>query len=161
MTPTWTEMFDYTQLLATEIQKKYPARNLPCYILVGRGGLAVGALMIRFLPMESVLYLPLDTSGSRLLELYVKMYRHQWVRTLEAASHVFLIDDIYDTGRTIETAGKELLTSGVCKRVIAVTIYTRHERLFKQGDHLRAQNIDTNNWVTFPWEVHDPISERR
>jgi len=154
----WTECFNLSQKIVEEMKGRFPAETLPTYLLIGRGGLAMGMMMSRFCEMEAILYLPIHHPIPYNTKPLTP-YRMRWSSSLGAASTTFLIDDIYDTGRTIEVVGEELLVSGACRNVVAITLLSRHGGRFKQGPHIVGQDINTSNHVIFPWEVYDPLQE--
>lgn len=151
---SWSEVFNGAQTLAQRIKKEVQP-IFPCYTLIGRGGLAMGAILVRFLEMESVVYLPLSRYPNKYLQ-DVTPYRRKHVAALEAASHVFLVDDIYDQGLTIEHVATNFLTKGSVKRVVAVTLLKKSPNKFRQGEHLFWKEIN-QGWTIFPWEVHDEL----
>ena len=156
MNLTWTQAFNGAQILGDELWKRHCTEHLPVHILIGRGGLALGSLLVRFCNLKNVHYLPIAVRESTIL-LPLKPHFVHWVSALEVASTIYLIDDIYDSGRTMEYVAEEIVNRGYNAKLVAVTLCTRMSARFRRGDHLVAHNITHKNYIYFPWEMYDPL----
>ena len=154
MKMTWTSAFDGASYLADELTKHHIIHPLSAHILIGRGGLAVGGLLARFCSMSEIIYLPVAFRGQAYLPSLRPLIQRV-ISPLEAANCIYLIDDIYDTGRTLEHVASELFLRGHASKVVAVTLLSRLSNRFRQGDHFCAAKILTPEYVYFPWELYD------
>lgn len=155
MIVTWSQAYKLAHSLAVELG--YFVDPGPSYkegiLLLGRGGLAVGQLFARFYPTT------LDRA------IYVSVRRgvvthepRMWSRlqhALEDCKRIVLVDDIYDSGRTISN----MRALWEPKDVRAVTLFARRNSHFP--DFLRyGQIVPGRAWIDFPWESHDPEVNR-
>ncbi len=148
---SWSEVFQGVKILSDSLPKQ--RSSLDCYIMVGRGGLALGSLLIRFHEMENLFYLPFSRYEKQVNG--VRHFRTLHVGALGAASNVFLIDDILDSGTTMKTVVEGLSSIGHSYNFTCVTLLKRFPTIFEEGNHLCWREIKTNEWITFPWEVYD------
>ncbi|MGW8177350.1 MAG: phosphoribosyltransferase [bacterium] len=156
MNLSWLDVFDGAQQTCQRRREIDPGVRLPCYVAIGRGGLVFTSFLARFQHMETILYLPIRHYGGSDDLVKTREYRRQWVGPLTAASVVYLVDDIYDTGMTLEYVASEFLNSGAATKIVALTLLVRGGNQFKQGGHIYYKAIQTKEWVIFPWEAHDP-----
>lgn len=150
---SWNEVFQGAKTLSDLLPMREPTTD--CYIMVGRGGLALGSLLSRFHVMESLFYLPFSRYEKQVNG--VRHFRTLHVGALSAAHNVFLLDDILDSGTTMREVVEGLSSIGHRYTFTCVTLLKRFPTIFEGGDHLCWREIKTNEWITFPWEVHDPI----
>ncbi|MFT8636509.1 MAG: phosphoribosyltransferase [Pseudoclavibacter sp.] len=66
---------------------------------------------------------------------------------------VLLVDDVVDSGRTMQLAVDLLRGRGA--EVRSVTIYTKPTTIIRPDFAWR----DTGKWIDFPWSSHGPVSE--
>lgn len=121
------------------------------YVLLGRGGLQVGALLARELKLKRVSYIPIDNRT---------LHPKHWAYMLYLNSElpVVLVDDIYDTGQTIQTVFDELEREfsgiNIGYTIRSAVLYSRYGK-GKQVNLFHYKTILTDEWLEFPWEVEE------
>jgi hypoxanthine phosphoribosyltransferase len=111
------------------------------YVLLGRGGLAVGGMLARHLDMRYVFYLPMNRGDQ--FQWFKAWFRGTWANII-----------ICDTGETMIEMLKLLHSHASGKELLLLTLLKRHSCKLVSGVHY-AKRIDSPNYVVFPWEVCD------
>lgn len=134
----WSEYDQCIESLYEHIRKLVLSKPDVKFEIVGvaRGGLvpAVHLSHLCNLPLNVVNYQRLDGDGSI-----------TWLR--KPATSIIFVDDIYDTGATIEKLCSNAIENG------ALDVYTCC--LYKKRDGVNhfALVVEEGEWLEFPWEV--------
>jgi len=127
------------------------------YLLLGRGGLAVGGMMARHLDMRYVIYLPVNRGD--LFQWFKSWYRSTWadiVRGL-AVDTLVVVDDINDTGETFQEMLKLLYSSPSGKEYLLVSLVKRETS--KLAGTYYAKLVSHQDYIVFPWEEFDQTTK--
>ncbi len=76
---------------------------------------------------------------------------------LVAGKHLLVVDDIWDSGRTIAAVKQRLDTAGANYEVAVLHYKPGSSKVPGQPDYYAAE---TDQWIVYPWEPpHDPDAE--
>lgn len=145
--PTWNQIYD---LLLTQSEKIH---NYKPDLIVGiaRGGLIPARILTdlletpQFGTIEVEFYLDINQTRPEpeLKQPLSASIRHK---------KILLVDDIADTGKTLQLAKSHLKDKGPMEIKIA-TLYLKPQSITKP-DFYEKQ---TNNWIIFPWDTKETI----
>lgn len=116
---------------------------------VARGGLLQAQYLSYYLKNRN-----LETVSSRLYDDMVKNTGAHTIKGLENINlrrykNILIVDDIYDTGETIEKITKAINEEAPYVNIIRVVTYSK-----KEADALIiGQSITHNEWLVFPWDL--------
>lgn len=140
---SWQDIDDYVVLLSKELRKLQVQHNIEKLCAITRGGLIPTALIARELDLRYIDTICakcyLGTEAGKDLEI-LKMMEGD-------GEGVLVIDEIAETGRTIETVRKHLP-----KALFASVFATETGK--KYVDVYLKTKAD-NEWLVFPWEKYD------
>jgi len=154
VTLSWDDIASAAQRLAISLQLS-ATRHVPDWkvgtIILGRGGLATATMLSRFYPQlfTRATYLPC----AKVHRLTVPQVRVA-LRPLWGSDSVLLLDEIYDSGATLQAVEQLTLRcmpgdpAGVWKAVLVL----KHAKDRSRVAHYGLQ-LDTTEWIHFPWEV--------
>lgn len=154
---SWKEANELSEDLAKKVYEYTPDYynrvERVGYILLGRGGLAVGAMMVRHLDMRYVFYLPINRGD--FFQWFKAWFRSTWADIIHgvAVDTLVVVDDICDTGETMTEMLKLLYSHASGKEILLLTLLKRHSCSLRDVHY--AKQIDVPDYVVFPWEVFD------
>ena len=145
--PTWNQIYDMLLTQAQKIQQCKPD------IIVGiaRGGLINARILTDLLETPQLATIE--------VEFYLDIAQTKREPTLKQSlttqvkgKKILLVDDISDTGKTLQLAKSHLRDQGASEIGIA-TLYLKPQSITKP-DFYEKQ---TSNWVIFPWDTKETI----
>jgi hypoxanthine phosphoribosyltransferase len=143
---TWSEARQGVAELAKELKELERWEDIQ-YVLLGRGGLQVGALLAREIKMRRIFYIPIDNRTLNPVHWSFLLY-------VNSNLPVVLVDDIYDTGRTLQAVFDEV-ESEVAHHaeypIRCIALMSRYGK-GKQINLRHWKTLLTDEWIEFPWE---------
>ena len=145
--PTWNQIYDLLLCQTEKIQNKKPD------LIVGvlRGGLIPARILADLLEMPQI-----ATIG---VEFYLGIAKtmpkptiKQPITSSVCGKRVLLVDDIADTGQTLQLVKTHLQTQGPTEIKIA-TLYLKTQSI-TTPDFYEKQ---TSKWIVFPWDTKETI----
>lgn len=115
---------------------------------VARGGLQLAqyfsyGLNIRNVSsVNSILYEGEEKTNNHVILGLENMDLTQW-------SNILIVDDIYDTGDTMELIFKEVSLRAPYATVLKVCTYTKQDK----PDIIYQEYFEPNEWIVFPWDI--------
>ena len=147
--PTWNQIYE---LLLNQAQKILRQAKPDLIVAVARGGTIPARILSDLLdaPYASIqvkLYTDIAHAGATPQIM-------QPLNVSVADKRVLLVDDIADSGRTLQFVSTHLKEQGAAE-VQTATLY------FKPGCSVTPDYYQktTDNWVVFPWEYKETLSE--
>lgn len=149
--PSWNQVYDMLLSLMEQIRLS----NYQPEVMVGvsRGGLVPARVLTDLLEVPQL--------GTLQVEFYVALGETSAAPLLKqhlalpvAGRRILLVDDITDSGRSIELAKGYLLSQGAAELRIAV-LYYKPRSIVKPDYYTR----ETQSWVVFPWEARQTLRE--
>lgn len=147
--PTWNQIYD---MLLNQAQKIQSAPYKPDVIVaIARGGLVSARILTDLL--ETPLFATIQ------VQFYVDIAQTKEEPTLKQAStlkangkKVLLVDDIADTGKSLQFAKNYLQQQGAAQ-IKTATLYLKPQSI-TAPDFYEKQ---TTNWIIFPWDTKETI----
>lgn len=145
---SWQEYHGYAQQLAEEILTK--AEPVDEIVAISRGGLTLGHLL------TDLLRVPISTFT---IQSYTDIQTQGKVKITKPLAtpiydkHILLVDDVADTGKTIQRA-LEYLKTQQPNQVTTVTMYYKPHSTFKPDYFAKT----TSAWILFPYEPIEMIT---
>ncbi len=149
--PTLNQTYD---MLINQAQKIHATHFKPDLIIpIARGGLIPGRIHSDLLQTSNIAVIQ--------IEFYIEI-----AKTLQEPSlkqplavsvqnrKILLVDDIADTGKTLQLAKKYLSNQGAGE-VVTATLYTKPQSI-TTPDFYEKQ---TNRWIVFPWDAKETIQK--
>jgi len=141
---SWDQLHRDARALAWRLQADAPADGWRAVVAITRGGMAPAMIVARELDIRTV-----DT-------ISVKSYDHQTqsaARIIKApdmglvgdGSGVLIVDDLVDTGRTLE------VVRAVMPRAHVATVYAKPKGRAMVNTFVTEVSQDT--WIFFPWDM--------
>ena len=143
----------HARRMAQEILKNYGRPDSLVYI--ERGGMVIGRLLSDFLSIKEVY--PLKASyysddGVPLSRVSVGSFEHSFT---DEEGYILLVDDIADTGKTIEAA-IEVLRKNTNKRIITATVVYKPQSTIKPD--IFAYTVENDTWIVFDYEENETLT---
>ncbi len=143
----------HARRMAQEILKNYGKPESLVYI--ERGGMVIGRLLSDFLSIKEVY--PLKASyysddGVPLSKVSVGSFEHSF---RDEEGYILLVDDIADTGKTIEAA-IEVLRKNTNKRIITATVVYKPQSTIKPD--VFAYTVENDTWIVFDYEENETLT---
>ena len=145
--PSWDEVCNLADELAEQIRKKFA----PDVILgVARGGLIPARLISDFLNVPTLLtvgvafYTDIGRTGKQ-PRITQPLPSHI------TGKHILVVDDVADTGRSLEVVVAELKKDQLDLRT--ATLYQKPWVEFKPDFYAK----ETDAWIVFPWEHRETV----
>jgi hypothetical protein len=150
---SWSEIEEDARSLAREIRR----RKVPFDLIVGisRGGWVPARILSDMLGREELYTLRIKFYGSIGETLSEPQILHPLPVDI-SGKDLLLVDDIADTGKSLEVAYRHLKERGA-REIFVVTLVKKPSSAF-QPDLFRRE---TTAWVIFPWEVQETIRDIR
>ncbi len=147
--PTWNQIYD---MLLTQAQKIQTQPYKPETIFaIARGGLIPARILVDLLETTQFALLQ--------IEFYMDIAQTKQEPTLKQAptasvlgKKVLLVDDIADTGKSLQLA-KTLLQQQGAVEIKTVTLYHKPQSIIKPDFYGK----ETSTWVVFPWETKETL----
>jgi len=118
---------------------------------IARGGLIPARILVDLLETPQFALMQ--------IEFYMDIAQTRQQPTIKQAptvsvigKNVLLVDDIADTGKSLQLA-KTLLQQQSAFEIQTVTLYYNHQSIIKPDFYGK----ETNNWVIFPWETKETL----
>jgi hypoxanthine phosphoribosyltransferase len=147
--PTWSQIYDYLLALAQKI--RFGACKPDVVVAVSRGGLVPARILVDLLEARHLATIQ--------IEFYVGLGETREQPTLKQelalpvdGKKVLLVDDIADSGRSLQYAVNYLRGQGACE-VKTATVYYKSCSVV-EPDFYEKQ---TDCWVVFPWEAKETL----
>jgi len=122
---------------------------------IGRGGLVPAAYLSH---RTGISLLSVDYSSG--VPSFAEELMEKLALATRAGRTILLVDDINDSGSTIEALRKSLIDHGAVERCVRVAVLIDNLRSRAKVDY-RSRTIDRSSdkrWFVFPWEA---MAERR
>jgi uncharacterized protein len=147
--PTWNQIYD---MLLSQGQEIEAALYKPDVVVaIARGGLVPGRILTDLLEVPQLATIQ--------IEFYVGIAETKSEPTLKQAltvpvegKRVLLVDDIADTGRSLQLAKSYLQGQGA-QEIKTATLYYKPQSATKP-DFFEKQ---TGCWVIFPWDIKETL----
>lgn len=149
--PGWNQVYDMLLSLAEQIRLSGYRPDVVVGVI--RGGLVPARVLTDLLEVPLL--------GTLQVEFYVGLGEtsaapvlRQGLALSVVGRRVLLVDDIADSGRSLELAKSYLLSQGAAELRVAVLYY-------KPGSVVKPEFYaqETRSWVVFPWETQETLRE--
>jgi hypoxanthine phosphoribosyltransferase len=145
--PTWNQIYDMLLAQAEKILEFKP----DLIVGIARGGLVSARILTDLLETPQLATIEVD--------FYIGINQTKPEPTLKQSltiplrgKRILLVDDIADTGKTLQLAKSYLQDQGPLEIKVA-TLYLKPQTI-TQPDFYEKQ---TSNWVIFPWDTKETI----
>jgi len=143
----------HIEALVDTLVKRLP-RDYDVMLVIARGGMVPGCLISEKTDMRNILTVAVVyyTGPGQTLDRPVFLQFPDDI--LLAGKHILIVDDVWDSGKTI-TAVKDRLNTVDCRYEVTTLHYKpAHSRFPAQPDYYAEE---TNDWIVYPW---DPERDR-
>ena len=141
---SWDQLHRDARALAWRLQSEAPAEGWRAVVAITRGGMAPAMIVARELDIRMV-----DTIG-------VKSYNHQTQsepvvikapdpRVVGDGAGVLIVDDLVDTGRTLDVVRAHL------PRAHVATVYAKP--MGRDRVETFVTEVSQDTWIFFPWDM--------
>lgn len=145
----WRHIEELVDVLIARIPRDYDA-----LLVISRGGMVPGCLISEKIDMRNILVAAVmyytDVGHTLDRPLFLQFPDD----ILLADKRILVIDDVWDSGKTI-MAVKERLTTVGCHHDVATLHYKPSRSRFAERPDFYAE--ETDDWIVYPW---DPQRER-
>lgn len=136
-------------------------------ISLWRGGTPIGLGVHAFFRMKGIWFNHTTvatasyTGINERSEVIVKNLEHV-IKCICPEDNLLIIDDIYETGNTIEriiSTLKEKARANCPKNILVATIHSKPEKHQNKHDLLNVKEIRSDIWIDYPHELSDLVSD--
>ena len=157
---TWDDYNDYANKIYEEIKTK----DITCIVSLNRGGNILATHLAYKLKMNNTIFLKSELYDPKTNERYnepkITRLRKQDRKTLLKCKNILIVDDIYDSGASLQAANAYInrLTSAVrynavlVKKSLKPSIFDLKEKLVWHSIFYGKLD-ETQNWTYFPWDL--------
>jgi hypoxanthine phosphoribosyltransferase len=147
------DLKEYARKMAKEIIKKYGKPDAIIYI--ERGGMVIGRLLSDFLTVKQVYSIKASyytDDGVPMPSVNIGKFEYE-LRGNEG--YILLVDDIADTGKTIEAVLNQLRDK-IEKKIIVATVIYKPQSIIKPDVY--AYTVPNDTWVVFDYEETETLN---
>lgn len=148
--PDWCEIYEMLQALSREISEK--GVNPDIIVGIAMGGLIPAVVLADLLELE------VDAVGAKLYrgvgERSDRPHITQDISVDLKGKTVLLVDDVADSGRTLEAVRDYVLARGAGGLVIC-TLHYKPWSIIRPDIHVE----ETEAWIIYPWERNEAIND--
>lgn len=147
--PTWNKIYDMLLSQAEKIRQS----NFKPDVIVGitRGGWIPARVLSDFLGIPNLATVRIEFYLG-VAETRNEPVLTQGVSAVVAGKKVLIVDDVADTGKSLQLAREHVLQQGAAEVRIA-TVYRKPWSVIKPDYY----ETETSCWVVFPWETKETI----
>ena len=137
---SWSDVGEYITKISMEVQAKIISNSLKDYevIAIGNGGIIPATMLSYKLNIKPINIFPLIDK---------QIISHK-VPTLDPKKKYLLIDEIYDTGKTIDLVERSLMEMNYLK----IFLLKRYKTDSIRDKDVCGKILNDSRWVVFPWE---------
>ena len=137
---SWSDVGEYITKISIEVQAKIISNSLKDYevIAIGNGGIIPATMLSYRLNIKPINIFPLIDK---------QIISHK-VPTLDPKKKYLLIDEIYDTGKTIDLVERSLMEMNYLK----IFLLKRYKTDSIRDKDVCGKILNDSRWVVFPWE---------
>ena len=137
---SWSDVGEYITKISIEVQAKIISNSLKDYevIAIGNGGIIPATMLSYKLNIKPINIFPLIDK---------QIISHK-VPTLDPKKKYLLIDEIYDTGKTIDLVERSLMEMNYLK----IFLLKRYKTDSIRDKDVCGKILNDSRWVVFPWE---------
>jgi hypoxanthine phosphoribosyltransferase len=147
--PAWNQLYD---MLLHQAQKIQDDDYKPDIIIsVARGGLIPARILSDLLETRSLAFIQIEYYEG-INQTRHEPYLRQCLNTQLTDKRALLIDDISDSGRSLQLAKNSLQQNGA-KEIKIATLFAKPTTITKP-DYYEKQ---TSNWIVFPWDTKETL----
>ena len=139
---SWDEVINDSHTLASSIDD-----TPDCIVTLGRGGMIPGTIIAYRLGIRKIYNYGVHSYNDDNEPSHVRVYQEPDFNEL-TDKKVLVIDDLSDTGATIEYVNKHLINNK-CS-VCVGTLYIKKDTKLKPQYYVRE--FCSNTWLNFPWD---------
>ena len=147
--PTWNQIYDMLLLQAQNIQGT--SFKPEAIVAVARGGLVPGRVLNDLLETPQLATIQIEFYVG-IVETKREPILKQALTTSLRGKKVLLVDDIADSGKSLQLAKMHLQAQGVTE-IKTATLYYKPQSALKP-DFYEKQ---TCNWLIFPWDIKETL----
>jgi len=158
--PTWNQIYEMLLYQAQKIKTQNYKPDL--IVAIARGGVVPARILSDLLETPNLSFMQIEfyTSTNQTLQ---EPILKQTLTTNVTGKKILLIDDISDTGKSLQLAKNHLQHQGAIE-IRTATLYGKPQSV-TTPDFYEKQTTD---WVVFPWDiketlqkiVHNPLGKR-
>jgi len=142
--------FYQINFLARTIASKFKKDNITHVIGLARGGLIPATIISYVLDVPLLSYGISSYKGTtKTDEFKINQFIHfNDLKSKDIDPHVLVVDDICDTGDTMQYIHKKIALAGIKAKYTTLFTKKKHRKFL---DHYGVV-ISNNTWIEFPWE---------
>jgi hypoxanthine phosphoribosyltransferase len=133
------------------IAKQLRGEAFDWYVAIARGGLVPACLLAEITGCTKIDTLCMSSYGAD--NKQGKIIHHGKVPTHLKGQRVLIIDDLVDTGKTMQLAVQWVQT--VTSYVRTAAVYKKEKSLFTPHHYIEER--PSSEWIVFPWEKYQCI----
>jgi len=143
---TWKEIQEAAEQLAFDIKSKHTIEHV---VAIARGGLIPAMLINQFLNVRRINSFGIEFYDKSKVQRVPKVYQEitEWFDN----EKVLIIDDIADSGTSMNIAIEEVIRRGCNKNNIVTCTLHYKPRSINKPDFF-YKTIDNDTWVAYPYE---------
>ena len=147
--PTWNQIYD---MLLDQAQKIQGDGYKPDVIIgIARGGLVTARILSDLLETPELAIIQIEYYVS-IAQPRQEPILKQGLSTPLTGKKTLLVDDISDTGKSLQLAKNHLQQQGA-KEIKTATLYAKPQTITKP-DYYEKQ---TSHWIVFPWDAKETV----
>ncbi len=148
--PTWSQIYG---MLLSQARKIRGDHYLPQVIVgVARGGLVPSCVLADLLQTRELAVITIE-SYVGIAQTTAQPILKQCLQTDLAGRRVLLVDDVSDSGKSLQLAKKHLQDLGA-PQIKTATLYSKPGTA-TTPDYFESQ---TSRWIVFPWEAMETLT---
>jgi hypoxanthine phosphoribosyltransferase len=147
--PTWNKI--YTMLLSEAEKIRQSGFKPDVIVSITRGGWVPARVLSDLLEIPNLATVRVEFYLG-VAETRNEPVLTQGLSTAVTRKRALIVDDVADTGKSLQLARKHVLQQGATE-VKSATVYRKPWNIIKPDYY----ETETSCWVVFPWEIKEPI----
>lgn len=147
----WNDITKACKLLSNQIKKQ----NIdnPILVAISRGGLIPARLIAKHLNIRKIYSLGLESYNDDTHEQHGFNIYQTFTEKFPDNSKVIIVDDIIDSGKSLELAIKLVCQNKIHEHGICVYAAAIHYKdCASHKPDVFYKKVKENNWIVYPWE---------
>ena len=141
---SWEDMLILTDNMAFFLSDK----NITDIVTLARGGYIVSRIIAQKINIRRIYSIGIEFYNNENSANIPQIYQ-TLTQKFNDNRHIAIIDDIIDSGKSIEIAEREVANNGG-KRIITCAMHYKPHSKYKPNYY--AQKVDNDVWVDYCWE---------
>ena len=147
--------YKYIHTVVDELHNQLVRANyVPDFIMpIARGGIIPAGILGQYYPEARYYLIQTKSYVDKTANSVTIFIPKSIAKDIDKSSKILIVDDIYDTGNTLQEVRNVLKDNGIKNNIATATLYLREEATGTPD--FFVESIKKKVWLNFPWELKE------